>query len=447
MPASPIDSALYGNLFRDPELAQLFTDTAEIRAMLLVEGALAKAQGELGMIPKDAADFLARATAEIQIDPAALAEATGKNAVPVPGLVKAARKEMGAPEHAAYLHFGATSQDIMDTGLTLRLRQVVRIFGERLKTFLGDLGALAEAHAELPTLARTYGQPAVPTSFGAIIAAWGTPFLRYHERLIDMKPRLLSVSLSGAAGTLASMGEKGPTVRQALAKELKLTDPETCWHANRDRITEFAGWMTGMAVSLGKMAEDLILMAMRSEVRLAETGGSSTMPHKENPVGASAISALARHATTLNSALQNAAIHREARDGAAWMGEWLSLSQLVLTTGQALRIAQNQFKAIEPNIAAMQNALATPPCLWAAEAITFALAKRLPRPDAEAIVSGMIKKAVEDCVPLPKIATAAYPDICCTENLAPDILLGEAPTIARNFINATKTLPASQIKA
>ncbi|MDH3264414.1 MAG: lyase family protein, partial [Paracoccaceae bacterium] len=332
MPASPLDSALYGKLFGDAELARLFSDTAEVRAMLLVEGALAKVQGDLGLIPETSAAFLHRAAMEIQIDPAGLAEATGRNAVPVPGLVAAARKALEAPEHAAWLHFGATSQDVADTALILRLRQAVALYEARLAALIGALGRLAGDHAELPMMARTYGQDAVPTSFGAHAALWGAPLIRHRDRLAELKPRLLIVSLSGAAGTLSAMGPKGPEVRAALAEALGLGDPGESWHAARDRVAEFAFWCGGLMASLGKLAEDLILMTSspRGEVTLCAAGGSSTMPQKQNPVGPSALAALSRLSAALTAAIHAAASPREARDGAAWMTEWLTLPQLCL---------------------------------------------------------------------------------------------------------------------
>ena len=183
MPASPADSALYRGLFGDADLARLLSDTAEVRAMLLVEGALAKAQGAAGLIPETAAAFLHRARQEIQIDPAGLAGQIAADGVPVPALVAAARKALEAPDHARFLHWGATSQDICDTALTLRLKPALRIVDARLAETVAALAALAAAHAETPMLARTYGQGAVPTSFGAVVAAWGAPILRHRLQL------------------------------------------------------------------------------------------------------------------------------------------------------------------------------------------------------------------------------------------------------------------------
>ncbi len=438
MPASPLDSALYGGLFGDGEIARLFTDSAEVRAMLLVEGALAEAQGKIGLIPETAAAFLKRACEEIVIDPAALAAATAKNAVPVPGLVAEARKAMAAPDHAAWLHFGATSQDIMDSALTLRLKQVVRILGDRLRVLTGALGALAEAHADLPMMARTYGQPAVPSTFGACVAGWGGPLIRHRARLTELSPRLLVASLSGAAGTLAAMGERGPEVRALMAEGLGLSDPGESWHSQRDRVAELAGWLTAVTVALGKMGEDLILMVMRGEVRLAGAGGSSTMPQKQNPVGPSVLSALARHAVGLNVTLQGAGVHREARDAAAWVSEWLTLPQLILTASRALTMAQEVASAIAPDPAGLRAPLDEGGRLWAAEALTFALSEAMPRPEAEAAVKALVAEAAKSGTPLPALATARHPGTNWDARLSPEALLGEAPALARRFAAAAK---------
>ena len=241
MPATPFDSAIYRDLLGDAEVGRLFTDSAEVRSMLLVEGALAKAQGRLGLIPEVSAAAIHRASMEVQIDPSGLAEETGRSAVSVPALVAAFRKAMKAPDHSQYVHWGATSQDIMDTALVLRLRQVLAIYEARLDVTLATLGQLAETHAETPMAGRTYGQIATPTSFGAVVTSWGAPLLGPRHRLDDMRKGLLRVSLSGAAGTLSSMGEKGPEVRAELARALDLADPGGTWHSNRCDHCPFRG--------------------------------------------------------------------------------------------------------------------------------------------------------------------------------------------------------------
>ena len=254
MPAAAADSAIYKDLLGDSETAQLFTDSAELRSMLIVEGALAKVQGALGVIPADAAAYLHRASMEVQLDPSALAKETARNGVPVPALVSAFRKATEAPDMTAWLHWGATSQDIMDTALALRLKRLLALWDTRLAALITALGQMAQAHANLPMAARTYGQAAVPTSFGALVAAWGRPLLRHRARLTALKPDLLQVSLSGAAGTASAFGDKAAETRAGLAAALGLTDPGASWHAERDSITAFGAWMAGLTATLGSRA-------------------------------------------------------------------------------------------------------------------------------------------------------------------------------------------------
>jgi 3-carboxy-cis,cis-muconate cycloisomerase len=338
---SPFDSALYRDLFGDAEIARLFSDTAEVRAMMLVFGALAKAQGTAGTIPEVSGAFLHRAMMEAQVDPAGLAQATGQNGVTVPGLVAALRATLDAPEHAQYLHWGATSQDIQDTGLMLRLRQALMVIEARMGAALAALADMAETHAETPQAARTYGQAATPSSFGALAASWGAPLIRLHDRLEALRPRVLCVSLSGAAGTASMLGADPVGLRTAVGDALGLGDPGQSWHANRDRIGELAGWLADLTTACGKMGGDVVLMTRTEmgETGLAGAGASSTMPQKQNPVAPSLLVALARFAPAQASVLQGAAVHAEARDGAAWFAEWLTMPPLVATAARAIAVA------------------------------------------------------------------------------------------------------------
>ncbi|RJL21297.1 class-II fumarase/aspartase family protein [Paracoccus siganidrum] len=434
MPAAPADSALYRSLFGDDETAALFTDSAEIRAMLLVEGALAQVQGQAGLIPETAAAHIDRASREVQIDPAALAPETARNGVPVPALLAAFRKAMQAPDHAQYLHWGATSQDIMDTGLALRLRRVTQIWDDRLQALARALGTLARQHAELPMAARSYGQAATPTSFGAVVAGWGQPVLRHRARLAPVAADLATVSLGGAAGTLSAMGPEGPAIRAALAQALDLGDPGGSWHAERDRIGAFASWMAGLAATLGKMAEDLILMAQSgiNEIRIEGAGGSSTMPQKQNPVGPSVLVALARQAGALAQLMQGAGLQRQQRDGAAWFTEWLTLPQLCISTGRALDLALDLAGRIAPDARAMARGLQDGGGLIHAEALSFALARHMPRPEAQARIKALCAEAQQGGATLPDLVARDFPDL--DPGLAAG--LGTAPAEARAFADA-----------
>jgi 3-carboxy-cis,cis-muconate cycloisomerase len=434
MPASPLDSALYRDLFGDGEIARLFSDTAEVRAMLLVEGALALAQGEAGLIPELSAHAIHRASLEVQIDPAALAAETGRNAVVVPALVSAFRAEMKAPEHAQYVHWGATSQDIMDTALILRLRKVLETFEARMSETLDGLASLAQTHADLPMAARTYGQVATPTSFGAVVAGWGAPLLHLRHELDPMRARLLVVSLSGAAGTLSAMEGKGAEVRAGLADRLALGDPGESWHADRERIAAFSGWLTRVTGALGKMGEDLTLMTQTGlgEVALGQGGGSSTMPQKSNPVMPSLLVAIARQMVGLDAVMQGAAIHRQQRDGAAWFTEWLTLPQMCCLAGRALAVAAELARTIRPLSERLSANIDDGTGLIHAEALSFALASRMTRPDAQATVKALCREAADTGTPLRKLAERDFPgDWLATFD--PARQLGAAPEEARGF--------------
>ena len=439
MSISPFDSALYRDLFCEPEIARLFTDSAEIRAMMLVEGCLAKAQGGLGMIPEASGAFLHRAAMEIQIDPSGLAVETGQNGIPVPALISAMRKALEAPEHAQYLHWGATSQDIIDTGLVLRLRQALTLIEAHQARLLRGLADLARSHANTPMAGRSYGQRATPTSFGAVVASWGWPHLSHLDRLHELRPRLLRVSLSGAAGTSAIFGDAAPDLRRAMAEALGLADPGHSWHSTRDGIAELAGWLTLVAGSFGKLGEDLGLLAQSDtgEVRFGAAGSSSTMPQKQNPVGASVLVALSHHIMALNGAMQGAALHRQQRDGAAWFTEWLSLPAMVMGVARGLSLAADLIETLEPQIDRMAQNLADPLDLIRAEALSFALAAHMPRPEAQAIVKTLCQEAMETGTPLSALLARDHPGLELT--LADP--LGQAPVEARDFAAAVSRLP------
>ncbi len=435
MPASPADSVLYRGLFCDEETAAQFTDEAEIGAMLRVEGALARVQAKLGLIPEAAAAAIESASRELRIAPDLLPAGVATDGVPVPALVAAFRAAMRAPEHAQYVHWGATSQDIIDTGLALRLKRVIGLWEERLASLAASLGGLALAHADLPMAGRTYGQAATPTTFGAAVAGWGRPVMRHRRRLAALVPDLAAVSLGGAAGTLAAMGAEGPAVRAALAGELGLGDPGQTRHAERDGIGAFAGWMAGLCASLGKMGEDLILMAQSGidEIAITGAGGSSTMPQKQNPVGPSVLVALARQAIALNTATQGAGLHRQQRDGAAWFTEWLTVPQLCISTGKAIALAIDLSGRIVPDAAAMARNLDGGTGLIHAEALTFMLARHMPRPEAQIRMKALCQEAARSRIPLPELAARAFPEV----RLPLTGYLGTAPAEARAFARDT----------
>ena len=439
MSASPFDSVIHRQLFGDAEMARLMSDTAETRAMMLVLGALARVQGRAGVIPEVSGAFLARAMMEVQIDPSGLSDSVGANGVSVPGLVAALRKALEAPEHAAWLHFGATSQDIQDTGLMLRLRQALALIEARLGTAARRLADLAEAEATTPMAARTYGQVAVPSSFGALVAGWGWPVIRAAERLRELRPRL-TVSLSGAGGTGSMLGPDPAAIRAGLAEALGLADPGRSWHADRSLVGELAEACAAVATAGAKAGEDLLILTRSdvAELRLSGGGASSTMPQKENPVAPSVLVALGRFSAAQGAAL--GAAHREARDGAGWFTEWLVLPGLVMAAGKSAAVLGEVLGTVAPDRTAMAARLSDPLGLIHAEALSFALARKLPRPEAQAEVKRLAAEARATATPLPDVVAGAHPGL----DLSGLETLGTAPAEARAFARAARAIGDGQ---
>ncbi|WP_424977934.1 lyase family protein [Leisingera sp. S232] len=445
MAGSVFDSQIYGGLFCSGEASRLFSDSAEVRAMLLVEGALAKAQGKAGVIPQESAAAIGRAVVEIAVDPGVLKRPSEQNGVPVPGLVAAFREEMKAPEHAQYVHWGATSQDIMDSALMLRLRQVLALIEEDVKAAVLSLAKLARAHAELPMAARTYGQHATPTSFGAVAASWGMPLLNLLEELPALRQSCLLVSLSGAAGTSSALGPRAPDVRAAMAKGLALQDPGRNWHTDRTPVLRIADWLLRVTLAFGKIGEDCTALVQSGieEIWLGGTGASSTMPQKQNPVAPSALTALARQGSGLFSVLQGAATHQHQRDGAAWFSEWMCLPQIVLGAASAAKTGNDLCVGLTPNSAAMATALSQGLGMIHAESLSFALAAQMPRPDAQAAVKALCQEAQSLKIPLQDLVVRDHPGLECDILFDPARQLGHAPQEAMQFCKAAESLGLS----
>ncbi|UWQ46248.1 class-II fumarase/aspartase family protein [Leisingera aquaemixtae] len=442
MAGSVFDSQVYGGLFGCGEASRLFSDSAEVRAMLLVEGALAKAQGDAGVIPQESAAAIARAVVEIAVDPGVLKQPSAQNGVPVPGLVAAFREEMKAPEHAQYVHWGATSQDIMDSALMLRLRQVLALVEADVKAAAVSLGALARAHADLPMTARTYGQHATPTSFGAVAAGWGTPLLTLLEELPALRQSCLLASLSGAAGTSGALGPKAAEVRAAMAKGLALQDPGRSWHTDRTPILRIADWLLRVTLAFGKTGEDCIALAQSgiSEISLGGAGASSTMPQKQNPVAPSVLAALARQGSGLFSVLQGASVQQHQRDGAAWFSEWMSLPQIVLGAASAAKTGKDLCAGLAPDPEAMAAALSGGLGMIHAEALSFALAEQMPRPEAQAAVKVLCREAQASQTPLRELVARDYPDLDAAALFDPAQQMGRAPWDALQFAKRAEEL-------
>src|SRR5687768_10763246 len=405
--ATPLDSAIFKPLFTDEEIAVLLSDAAFVRALVEVEVALARAEARAGVIPAKAAEQIAKASAD-KVDIAALTQGTVRSGFPIIVLAQELRRQVDG-DAAAFVHWGATTQDIMDTACVLQLRSVIKILRARLGEVARHLSALAERHRNTVLAGRTHGQQALPITFGLKVAGWVAPLVRHVERLDEIAPRLLVVQFGGAAGTLAALGDKGLRVVKELAKELSLAVPVMPWHTQRDSFVEFAGWLSLVTGTLGKMAQDIILLAQTEVGEAGESteagrGGSSTMPQKSNPITSELIVAAARTNAALLSAMHQAQIQEHERATHGWQVEWLTAPQMMILTGGALKHAVYLAKNLQVDDIAMRANIARANDVILAEAAVFALARAMPRAKAEELVKTACGIAMAEGKPLIEVA-------------------------------------------
>ncbi len=331
----PLLSALVG----DPETEAQFTDEADLAAMLRIESALAEAEASAGLIPAEHATRIAQACIGFEPDRASLAAGLARDGVVVPDLVRQLRAAVGEP-YAESLHRGVTSQDVIDTSLVLRLAGVLEIFEARIVELDASFGTLSARDGNASLMAQTRMQRALPFTAADKIETWRAPLTRHRTRLAELRPRLLQLQLGGPVGTRAELGAEADAIAEHMARQLGLR-PARPWHSQRDAIVEYGSWLALVTGSLGKMGQDVALM-VQNEVgtaRLSGGGASSAMAHKQNPVAAELLVALARFTAGLGGILNGALLHENERSGAAWTLEWLVVPQMTVAAGAALRTA------------------------------------------------------------------------------------------------------------
>jgi len=404
MTVSPFDSEIYGRLFADGELGALFTDEAALRTMVAFEVVLARVEARLGIVPQDSADAIERAAAAFTPDLDDIAAGTAQTGVPVVALVRQLRAAVGGAA-ADHVHWGATSQDVIDTGLVMRLHTALDLMSARIGLLIEQLAALADAHRGTVMAARTRAQQAVPTTFGLKAAVWLQGLATTRDRLAELRPRLLAVQFGGAAGTLSALGDRGVAVMEALAAELGLAAPAAPWPSRREAMAEFAGWLSLLTGGIGKMGQDLMLLAQSevAEVTPGAGGGSSTMPQKANPVGCEVMVTAARLNAALVSAMHQALIQDHERGGPGWQLEWAALPQMVACAGGALKHAIAVTGSLEVHGERMRANLDASGGLILAEAAGFALAAHMPRDKAQALVKDACRAVAESGRPLMEV--------------------------------------------
>jgi 3-carboxy-cis,cis-muconate cycloisomerase len=384
---------LFDDLFRSEEVEKALSDRACLQGLLDFEAGLARAEAGAGVIPSSAAAAIAAKCKAEWFDVAELARGAklaGNVAIP---LVKALTKVVaeGDKDAARYVHWGATSQDAIDTGFVLQLRQALQSVGNDLDRLAATLAALATRHRSTIVVGRTWMQQALPTTFGMKVAGWLDAIDRHRGRLRETRRRALVLQLGGAVGTLAALGGRGAEVAKHLAEELALGLPEIPWHSHRDRLAEVATTLGLCAGTLGKIAKDISLHSQTEVAEVLEPaekgrGGSSTMPHKRNPVASAVVLSAAVRVPALVGTMLSAMVQEHERGLGGWHAEWETLPEIVSLSAGALHQMTELVPRLEIDAERMRENLASTRGLIFAEAVTMALAEKLGKAAAHEVV-------------------------------------------------------------
>jgi 3-carboxy-cis,cis-muconate cycloisomerase len=406
-------SSLLAPMLSSAAMRAVCDDLAYLQNMLDFEAALARAEAATGVIPASAAGPIAKSCRAESFDLGALAEAatrSGNLAIP---LVKALTAHVSKADADAgrYVHWGATSQDVIDTATVLMLRAGIDALLGDIDRAIAGFAKLARQHRNTAVVARTWLQHALPMPFGLKLAEYAAALHRSRARLRRLRSEGLALQFGGAAGTLAALGDKGLLVAAKLAEELKLPLPDAPWHAHRDRIAEAASVLAIVAGTCGKIARDVSLM-MQTDVGEAfepsgeGRGGSSTMPHKRNPVAAASALAAATMAPNLAATIFAAQVGEHERSAGPWHAEWPTLPALMLVTSGGLAAIVDIAEGMEVDVARMRVNLDATRGLIMAEAVAMALAGKVGKSDAHHLVEAASKKAVADKKHLRDVLTA-----------------------------------------
>lgn len=396
MTVGPFASRLIAPLLSDPAVNEALADEAAMAAMVRVEAALAAVQGRLGVIPETAAARICEALQDFTADFTAIGADAAVTGVPTVEFVAQLRRHVGG-EAATYVHWGTTSQDIIDTGFLLQAQAVLDTADRRLAGIVAKLKTLADAHRTTPMAGRTRSQQALPIGFGLKAARWAQPLIGHRERLAQLRPRVLQVQFGGAAGNLSALGPDGFAVADALAEELGLAPAAANSHVARDGIGELAAWLALVTGSLGKIGRDVALMAMTEVGELADSagGGSSTLPQKANPIAAETLTALAAWTAAQLAGVFQAAPQEHERGGAGWTVEWMLLPPMLAAAGGALRTADDMLDRLIVRPGQMRANLEASNGLLLAEAASYALSAHMPRAEAQALVKAACREAAD----------------------------------------------------
>ncbi len=395
---SVLDSPVFSGLFSSDPMREVFTDRTRVQCYLEVELALARAQARLGIIPAEAAAEIGLHGNAAEYNLAALGEGTVRAGSPIIPVVDALVQKCrnGAGEWA---HWGATTQDIMDTGMVLQIRAALALIEADLAAICAGLAELARVHRDVPMAGRSNLQHAIPITFGYKVAVLLSAFQRHRERLAQLRPRLLVGQFGGAVGTLASLGTRGLEVQTALMAELHLGQPVIAWHVMRDTLAEAGQFLALLTATCAKFAMDVRLM-MQTEVgeafepALAGRGASSTMPQKRNPVSGNFVHACAALVRSLSATLVEAMVQDHERATGPFQMEWAAVPEIFCLTGGALAHTRSLAEGLTIDPARMRRNLDATGGLVLAEAVMMGLGHTLGRSRAHHLVQGISRRVV-----------------------------------------------------
>ena len=407
------DSALFRDMFGTHEMREVFTDEALVGHYLQVEAALARAQARIGVVPEAAADAIAAASRNIKIDFDRLRHETEIVGYPILPLVHQLSEAAG--EAGRYVHWGATTQDIMDTATVLQIRAALEIVARELQAVCDCLANLARKYRDTPMAGRTHLQQALPITFGYKAAVWLSSIDRHIERLQQALPRILVGQFAGAAGTLASVGKDGLEMQRLFCEELGLRQPSMTWHVARDGIAESVTLLGLITGTLGKIATDIMMMSATEFGELSEPfvpgrGASSTMPQKRNPISSELMLAAAKAVRQHVATMLDGMIHDFERATGPWHLEWVSLPESFLLTASSLANAKFMLAGLVVHEDRMRQNLDLTHGLIVAEAVMMAAAPVMGRQRAHDVVYDACRQAIEGGGQLADIL-AGVPDI------------------------------------
>jgi 3-carboxy-cis,cis-muconate cycloisomerase len=396
--SSVIDSMLFRNMFGTADMRAIFSDEALVGRYLEAEVALAKAEGGLGVIPAEAAGAIERAAQAMTIDFDRLRVETENVGYPILPLVHQLAEAAGAA--GRFVHWGATTQDIMDTATVLQIRQALDLVERDLGALKQILAGLARRFRDTPMAGRTHLQQALPITFGYKAAIWGSMIDRHRERLAQARPRIEMGQFAGAAGTLASVGEKGLDIQAAFCRELGLAQPPITWHVARDGIAEAVALLGLVTGTLGKIATDVMLMMATEFAEVAEPfvkgrGASSTMPQKRNPISCELILAAGKTVRQHVALILDAMVQDFERATGPWHLEWIAVPESFILTASALANARFMLAGIVVDAERMRANLDLTHGLIVAEAVMMAAAPALGRQRAHDVVYDACRDAID----------------------------------------------------